>query len=91
MNVANEAQTTTAVEAGVRVCGRIDVVVNNAGYSLQRNTHQATVDWRFTTADARIKLLSSREPSDVRMAQASVRSTRRLYIHKGDSYGTRKF
>src|SRR5256885_7319847 len=36
-------------------------------------------------------MVSRREPSEVRMAHASVRVTRRLYMHKGDLYGTDRF
>src|SRR6266566_6197525 len=38
-----------------------------------------------------MRMVSSREPSEVRMAHDSVCVTRRLSIHKGDLYGTDRF
>jgi NAD(P)-dependent dehydrogenase (short-subunit alcohol dehydrogenase family) len=43
LDVADETQATAAVEQAVRRFGRIDVLVNNAGYSLLGNFEELTI------------------------------------------------
>lgn len=52
LDVSNEAQAKTAVEEAVRRFGRIDVAVNNAGYSLLGNFEEMTtteIERQFAT------------------------------------------
>ena len=52
LDVANEAQTQAAVETAVKQFGRIDVVVNSAGYSLLGNFEEMTtaeIERQFAT------------------------------------------
>src|SRR6476661_6368425 len=44
LDVTKEAQSQTAAEAAVEKFGRIDVLVNNAGYSLLGNFEEMTID-----------------------------------------------
>jgi NAD(P)-dependent dehydrogenase (short-subunit alcohol dehydrogenase family) len=52
LDVANEDQAKTAVDAAVKAFGRIDVAVNNAGYSLLGNFEEfssADIERQFST------------------------------------------
>jgi NAD(P)-dependent dehydrogenase (short-subunit alcohol dehydrogenase family) len=52
LDVADEGQAKAAIEEGVKQFGRIDVVVNNAGYSLLGNFEEMTtpdIERQFAT------------------------------------------
>ncbi len=39
-----------------RITNQINLASETDAWEIERNTNSATVDWRFTTEDARIKL-----------------------------------
>jgi NAD(P)-dependent dehydrogenase (short-subunit alcohol dehydrogenase family) len=52
LDIADEGQAKAAIEEGVKQFGRIDVVVNNAGYSLPGNFEEMTtpdIERQFAT------------------------------------------